>query len=235
MPSRQPQHRITTGNAVTINTDYVVLDLNGFKIGGSSAGFGTLTTGVYATGHNNITIKNGNIRGFYRAIYLQGTSGAAHLVEDIRADGNTYEAIRVEGTGTMLRNNLVVNTGGNTANGANSDVRGIRTVGTGVRVLNNDVTDTIGVGTGAGISILLDSATGAVAENNRLGNQALAASSTAIEALTGSTDVLLVGNRVATMGAGLDYVGTATGKYRDNLTTGVTSPYTGGTDAGNNQ
>jgi len=74
-----------------------------------------------------------------------------------------------------------------------------------------------------------------VVENNRLGNQALSAASLGIDVLSGSTDVLLVGNRMATMAVGLDYEATATGKYRDNLTTGVTSPYMGGTDAGNNQ
>ena len=39
---------ITSGAAITINSDFVVLDLRGFKIGGGSAGPGTLAHGVYA-------------------------------------------------------------------------------------------------------------------------------------------------------------------------------------------
>src|SRR5207237_1761864 len=54
---------ITTGNAITINSDFVVVDLNNFKLGGGSAGLGTNTNGIYATAHRNITIRNGNIRG----------------------------------------------------------------------------------------------------------------------------------------------------------------------------
>ena len=50
-------------------------------------------------------------------------------------------------------------------------------------------------------------------------------------------EVLVVGNRMATTGSGVVFGAAATGKFRDNITSGVTNPYlgTGGTDAGNNQ
>src|SRR5438552_5267849 len=44
---------MTSGAAITIAVDFVVLDLNNFKIGGGSAGAGTLTKGVYANNHSN--------------------------------------------------------------------------------------------------------------------------------------------------------------------------------------
>jgi hypothetical protein len=44
---------------------------------------------------------------------------------------------------------------------------------------------------------------------------------------------LVVRNDVSLMGSGVLFVGA--GKYRDNLTSGVTTPLTGGTDAGNNE
>src|SRR5438093_8537146 len=87
----------------------VVLDLNSFKLGGLSAGPGTQATGIFASNRQNLTIKNGTIRGFLRGILLID-SGASqgHIVEDIRADQNTVIGIQVEGAGTIVRNNQVV-------------------------------------------------------------------------------------------------------------------------------
>ena len=51
----------------------------------------------------------------------------------------------------------------------------------------------------------------------------------------GSTDVFLVDNRISNVSYGLEFVNGATGQYRDNLTNNVTTPYTGGTNAGNNE
>ena len=229
---------LTSGAAITINVDFVVLDLNGFKVGGGGAGFGTQTSGVFAQNHKNITVKNGNIRGFLRGVYLKDTSGTftssqGHLVEDVRADQNTLAGIVVEGRGNVVRNNQVVDTTGTTVNGANSDTFGLVVSGPGSRVINNDSTETVAVGSGAAYGIQLSAADGAVVENNRVGNSALVAGTTAISVASGD-DVLVVGNRMATMSSGVVFAA-ANGKYRDNITSGVTTAYTGGTDAGNNQ
>jgi len=230
---------ITTGAAITINVDFVVLDLNGFKVGGGSGGFGTQASGVFALNHKNITIKNGNIRSFFRGVYLHDTSGnftgsQGHMVEDIRADENTFAGIVVEGRGNLVRNNQVVDTTGTTVNGPNSDIFGLQVAGPGSRVINNDSTETVGVGTGIAYGIQLSSADGAVVENNRVSNSTLAPGASTAISLSSGDDLLVVGNRMATMDSGVVFV-SATGKYRDNLTSGVTNPYSGGTDAGNNQ
>src|SRR5438128_9796041 len=39
---------ITTGNAIDIQTNNVILDLNGFKLGGLAAGPGTFAIGIFA-------------------------------------------------------------------------------------------------------------------------------------------------------------------------------------------
>ena len=72
-------------------------------------------------------------------------------------------------------------------------------------------------------------------EGNRIGNAVLATSSYGINAFSGS-DLLVVGNRLATVAYGL-FLSGATGRYRDNLTSGtVANPYTGGDGSpGNNQ
>jgi parallel beta-helix repeat protein len=112
---------ITTGAAITINTDFVVLDLNNFKLGGGSAGFSTSASGIKAIQHSNLTIRNGNIRGFRRGIYIDG--GTNHVIENNVLDGNTQYGVFLSGTdtggdasptGVLIRNNLVTNTGGST-------------------------------------------------------------------------------------------------------------------------
>src|SRR6266542_6279886 len=197
----------TSGNAIDIQTNNVVLDLNGFKLGGLAARTGTLAVGIHASNRQNITIKNGTIRGFHIGISLISSGGASqgHVVEDIRADQNTLVGIEVEGSGTMVRNNQVVATGGTTCCGANVNAFGIVVGGTGPRVLNNDVIQTVKQGTGTAHGIFFSAVTGGLAVNNR----------------------------ITEADKGISYSG-STGKYRDNVTFDVTSPFNGGTDIGNN-
>jgi hypothetical protein len=97
---------MTSGNAIDIQTNNVVLDLNGFKLGGLAAGPGTTTRGIHAADRQNITIRNGTVRGFLYGIALT-TTGASqgHVVEDIRADQNTYVGMAIDGSGNIVRHN----------------------------------------------------------------------------------------------------------------------------------
>jgi parallel beta-helix repeat protein len=109
---------ITTGNAITINTDFVVLDLNNFKLGGGSAGLATQAKGIYSLNRSNITVRNGNIRGFAFGIQLDATTTAGalnNLIENNVVDGNTVAGIALYGSSYNIRNNTVTNTGGSTA------------------------------------------------------------------------------------------------------------------------
>jgi hypothetical protein len=108
---------ITSGAAITINTDFVVLDLNNFKLGGGAAGLGTTAYGVYAANRRNITIRNGNIRGFYWGIFLgplNGTAGGNYTIENNVLDGNTAIGIVAYGDLMTIRDNVISNTGGAT-------------------------------------------------------------------------------------------------------------------------
>ena len=201
---------ITTGNAIDIQTNNVILDLNGFKLGGLAAGTGTNANGIHALDRQNITIKNGTIRGFLRGIVLENAGASqGHVVEGIRADQNTAVGIDVEGSGNIVRNNQVVATGGTTIFGpfGPADAYGIFVAGADVRVLNNDVITTValgGTGTAWGIRLF---------ECSRC---------------------MAVNNRITTANRGIDFVTPSTGLYRDNLTIGCFPAYTGGFDAGNN-
>ena len=105
---------MTTGNAITINVDYVVLDLNNFKLGGGSAGLGTNTVGVFSRNHRNVTVRNGNIRGFKYGVQLIGTFAGNIVIENNVLDGNTIVGAQTDGDSSVVRNNLVTNTGGST-------------------------------------------------------------------------------------------------------------------------
>jgi hypothetical protein len=229
----------TTGAAVTIGTDFASLDLKGFKIGGGGAGLGTQAVGVYALNRKNITIKNGNIRGFLRGVYLQDDTGAqytasqGHLVHGLLADQNTKAGIHVMGRGNVVRQNQVVATTGTTSQGANADIFGILSEGPGARILGNDVTDAFGVGSGFGYQIRAHHAFGGVVEKNRIGTSSAGASTIGLHILN-TQNLLAVGNRFTGLGAGINYDG-STGPYRDNIAHGVAVPYSGGTNAGNNQ
>ena len=109
---------ITNGAAITINSDFVVLDLNNFKLGGGGAGLATDAFGIYANNRSNLTIRNGNIRGFAVGIMIEGTTGASAqniLVENNLVDGNMKVGINVYGAAVTIRNNTVSNTGGSTS------------------------------------------------------------------------------------------------------------------------
>jgi len=105
---------VTLGYAITIATNNVTIDCNGFKIGGLAAGNGAVTAGVYADNRQNATVRNCNIRGFYSGIHLEGDDGAGHLVEDNRLDNNLYCGIFVEGDNNLIRRNRIYDTGGAT-------------------------------------------------------------------------------------------------------------------------
>src|SRR5690606_1672911 len=82
-----------------------------FKIGGLAAGNGSEARGIYASNKQNVTVRNCNIRGFFQGIFLD--SGAGHLVEDNRLDGNLETAIYIANAdNSRVRRNAAYDTGG---------------------------------------------------------------------------------------------------------------------------
>ena len=225
---------ITSGNAITINTNNVVLDLNGFKIGGQSAGLGTGAYGIYANQRQNITIKNGTVRGFYEGIVLDDLSpyGASqgHVIEDIRADQNTYIGMNIAGNGNIIRNNQVVATGGMTTP-TFAVACGIEVQGPGAQVLNNMVTEVTAQGVGSATGIYVYGSNNGVVAGNRIGNITSPSGATyGIHSVVG-TNLIVSDNRLSGMQEGISF-SSSTGKYFSNVTQGVGTPYTGGTAAG---
>jgi hypothetical protein len=108
---------ITTGAAITINADHVVLDLNNFKLGGGAAGPATEAQGIYVHNHSNITIRGGNIRGFAWGVLVEGirsTSSSNIVIENNVFADNTMVAVAFMGQAITVRNNVISHTGGST-------------------------------------------------------------------------------------------------------------------------
>ncbi|HEY0662359.1 MAG TPA: hypothetical protein VGD21_13685 [Lysobacter sp.] len=152
---------IASGSAIQIDTNNVTLDCNGYKLGGLAAGAGTTAVGISASGRSNITVRNCSVRGFRTGLSF---SGSGHAVEDSRFDANTRIGVKVVGDGSVIQRNLVLNTGGNTAN---QDPRGIET-SEDVDVLDNTiagVTATGGSGDPAYGIFALTNTAGSVSDN----------------------------------------------------------------------
>jgi parallel beta-helix repeat protein len=135
---------ITSGAAVRINSDDVVLDCNDFRLDGLGGGDATLAYGVYANARSNAIVRNCSVRGFYYGILLAGGSG--HLVEGNRLDNNTYVGVRVDGAYSEVRGNRIADTGGSTAAAA---AFGIVTNGS-LDILDNTVAGVVARGGGNG-------------------------------------------------------------------------------------
>ena len=201
---------VASGNALEIAANNVVLDLNGHKIAGQSAGTNTLATGIAVNQHQNVTIRNGTVRGFFIGIAFYDTTPSVsqgNVIEDMRIDRNLFEGMYVNGRGCVVRSNQVVFTGGSTTLGANVPATAIYVGGSGNRVYDNDVISVIKQGTGTAWGIRI----------------------------TNGPDNLVFENRISRVDDALVFDNGGDGKYRDNLTTSVlVTPYSGGFDAGNN-
>lgn len=197
----------TSGNAIQINANYVTLDLNGHKVHGAAAGGATQAVGIFASGRRNITIKNGTVWGFSVGIQLSASSVttlAGYVIDGVRAELNRNIGINLAGANGIVRNSVVANTGPTTSAGPH-DATALLVQSHGGRVLNNDILTVTPAGGGSGFGIFV----------------------------IGGAGVLVVGNRITTADNGVVYLA-STGKYRDNLTSDVGTPFTGGTNAGNN-
>jgi hypothetical protein len=202
----------TTGDAITIDANSVVLDLQGYKIGGQAAGLATTAVGVHVTNHSTVVVKNGLIRGFFYGVWFENSGGSNNnLAANIRADGNTDGGIRMEGgENNTVRDCVVGSTGGTTAPTGGIFVQvpiGINAPGTNGFIINNTVTNTTPCASCGNTNTFAYIVSGNVINNNAIGN----------------------GNVPATA-----FCFSVTGLYRDNIASACGTNYTGGTNIGGN-
>lgn len=223
---------ITSGNAITINTNNVTIDFNGWKLGGAAAGPDTQANGVFANGRKNITLRNGNIRGFSTGVWLDGaaTTSSGHVVEDSLIDGSRSVGLRIEGSNTKVVNNRVINTGP----GSDTSAIGIQVRdGNGIHVEGNTVS---GVEeTNVVFGIFVDNPNDVEVRNNRVFDLKTATSRYGITAQS-SDRIVIVGNSVTTSSGGTRGIGEFSSSTAvacvNNQVTGFTSNFSG-CDIGN--
>ena len=201
----------TTGNAITINANNVTLDLNGWKVGGQGAGLGTQAFGIVSSS-NNVTIKNGIVRGFYWGIELTG-NGA--VVQGMLVDSNIYVGITADGLGALVENNQVVNTGSDTL----SAVFAIDAEGTSATIINNTVAGMTVTSGGSEYGILMYG--GGTARDNVISNTALPSGGGS------SYGIYQTGTAINNTVTELTY-GIYGGVYAYNTDNGCTTSFSGG-------
>ncbi len=199
----------TTGvNAITVQADGVTIDLNGHTISNVAAGNSVVDTGIYAPNAARLTVRNGTIRGFTNGFYAGGSSSYGDLIENVRFTDTTYAAVTMYASGSIIRHCQMFKIGGSTQPQYPCGV-GVLIEGSDVTVLDCDISD------------LTDTNPSYQTQAIYLGPY--------------STSVIITGNRISTAQCGIYFDSGATGKYRDNLcAASVGTPYTGGTDVGNN-
>jgi hypothetical protein len=101
---RAPLALDAAGIAISIESDDVVLDCNGFAISGGPAATSD-RWGIYSVGHQRVTVRHCTVSGFHTGISL--IYGDRYTVEDNHAHDMGYIGIRTDGAKSMTRRNLV--------------------------------------------------------------------------------------------------------------------------------
>lgn len=221
-----------SGNAIEITANNVTLDLNGRKLGGKAAGTDTLAVGVYSEA-DNVTVKNGIVRGFSQGLVLKGRGA---VVRDLLVDQNTQEGIRVEGQGALVERNQVVDTGGSVA-GDDTQAYAIVVSGPESLVRENMISGLTAVGNGYEWGVYLGGAAlNSTVRDNVISDadKPLGTGYSAGVRAGNTSNVVMIGNSVSNMDYGLFFYGVATGLYSGNAAAGCTTPFSGGTAGAGN-
>lgn len=87
-------------DGITITANDVTLDLMGFSLIGPGSGS---SSGIYMNGRSNVEIRNGSVRGFGSAgVYAYG-GDTGHRVINVRAHGNGYSGITLNGKAHLVK------------------------------------------------------------------------------------------------------------------------------------
>lgn len=151
---------ITTGPAILINANNVVLDLNGWILRNSVAA-GTdasASAGIaIGAGRRRVTIRNGTILGFGNGVSVVSPPGAGltgDVIEDLRVVDSISVGINLPfGQGDVIQRNLILNTG-DTASPTTTNMFGI-SAGVLATIQNNDIVtvNPTGNGIAGGLSV----------------------------------------------------------------------------------
>ena len=197
--------------AIQVGVSGVAIDLNGHTITNTN-GAANRGVGIYGTNRSNVTVRNGTLAGFQYGIDLTASSFAApwasfgHVIADVKLLQNRRGGALLQGTGCRIYRCQAALDGEANVPGQGASV-GFELDGTGNSIEGCDVSGEVVTPDAA-------SACGIV--------------------ITSGPDNFVVNNRLSGVEHGILSVSPGSCKYRDNLTSGVATPYSGGTDVGNN-
>jgi hypothetical protein len=144
---------ITSGRAITINSDNVTVDCNHFTIDGLAAGPDSRAGAIFSEDRRHITVRQCKVRGFGAGVDLSAnflSTGGGHLFEDNQLDLNIVYGVQViGGEKSVVRRNVVRDTGPSNI----VDVSAMIMIGS-IDIIDNTVTGS----TGTGISTELNTA-----------------------------------------------------------------------------
>lgn len=214
----------TSGAAITIAADDVVLDLQGRVLAGG-AGSGSAAYGILAHERRWVTVRNGTVRGFAYGVRVDGS--IANRIEDMTITANWYFGAWVEGLGAAIVDSRILATGGSTVPG-NTVPIAVRAFGPGVTVARNTIH---GVALGApesgcspsceAVGIHIDAAAGSVVESNIVTRESDGPNSYAIWVNAGSPPTSLVVRDNVFTNWWIGIASATATKYSDNVFTGV--------------
>ena len=148
-------------HAIIIKASHVTLDLNQHKIELTPRNPSNRISGIYSYNAHELIIKNGRVSGFMYGVYLAdskgsntgiGSTSGNYLIEHLVLTNNLFRGIRLEGVHQIVRNNIIVHTGGSSVYN-NSFAMGIEIIGPKARIEHNRIIDTHAMGTGESIAI----------------------------------------------------------------------------------
>jgi hypothetical protein len=209
------------GPAITVNvgTNDVILDFNDCFIANASPVPTRTCIKATLTGTGRLTVRNGQLRGFTVGIDITGKN---FLVQDMTIRGSFENGIKItNGDNGEIRNNRLV--GIVTSSGSNIYINS----GANMRIIGNSLIGSA-ITDGAGIW-LVGNSQGSIIENNQISNVNFAIYQSGPD----SPNMLVKGNSITTAYYGL-YFNDSSIRYKGNIVNGATVPYTGGTDAGDN-
>jgi parallel beta-helix repeat protein len=216
------------GAAITVAADGVSLDLQNFALTDSASAL-TQAVGIFADQRQNVTVKNGTVRGFFTGILLQKpapySSPQGLLVDRVKALNSRYAGIWLEGMGNTVSMSHATATGRTTALGPFADAWGIVSRGPNASLSGNLVLGTVGTGGGAACGIALAAGDAATVSANRVTGVATPPGTGIL--LDGSASVTVDNNILATLTYGIVFANGATGTASGNTFTGVGTPQVG--------
>jgi hypothetical protein len=215
--------------SINIQASDVVLDLNGHVLQSATPGSGSA---VSAFDRANITVRNGTIRGYHTAIQIGGRGSRSHLIERLRITDSADNAILLEGDGSVVRHNMLLNNGYDPGPGARFV---LYAGGDGIHIADNQVVES-GIGATGEVVGIRTNGSGVAVERNVVSNAEVGTHYSRGIIVNGSASARnsVVGNRVVNMKIGImngfGFAGPAV--FMDNTVGGASTPFAYGVMAG---